>query len=153
VRAGGPGTDVVVVCGAFVVGEPGHPALRGLPRVLHVPGAGGRTPDWLSPYVDALRVEAFDGGPGSDVVMARLSDAMLARALRHHGDTTDRPGWLAGLRDERLTVAAVATRVGYTSDVAFAAAFRREVGLSPAAWRRAQARPPARPGVRGVGAG
>ena len=40
------------------------------------------------------------------------------------------------LRDERLTVAAVAARVGYTSDVAFATTFRRVVGLPPAEWRR-----------------
>ncbi|GAA0811208.1 AraC family transcriptional regulator [Spirilliplanes yamanashiensis] len=199
---GGPGARTVVVCGVFRAGEPAHPALRGLPRVLTVPGADGRSPAWLTPYVEALRAEAFEGGPGSDVVMARLSDALLARVIRHHGEVTDRPGWLAGLRDphvaaalaalhgdparpwtlaslaatvglsrtrlaarftgrvgqppmaylldlrmqrartllrdERLTVAAVAGRVGYTSDVAFAAAFRREVGAPPAAWRRAQ---------------
>jgi len=199
-RGGGPGAVTTVVCGAFVVGEPAHPALRGLPRVLRIPGADGRPPAWLTPYVEALRAEAFDGGPGSEVVMARLSDALLARAIRHHGATTDRPGWLAGLRDppvaaalaalhgdlarpwtlaslasvaglsrtglaarftsrvgepamsyltslrmqrartllrdERMTVAAVAARVGYASDVAFSAAFKRETGVPPATWRR-----------------
>jgi len=40
------------------------------------------------------------------------------------------------LRDERLTVAAVATRVGYSSEVAFAAAFRRAAGVPPGTWRR-----------------
>jgi AraC-like DNA-binding protein len=187
--------DTVVVCGAFVVGESEHPALRGLPALLHVPGGNG-----LGPYLDALSAEAFEGGPGSDLVMARLSDALLVRALRYHAQTVDRPGWLAGLRDpyvsvalaavhadlgrqwtvaglarvaglsraafaarftervgepvikylqaarmqrartllraERATVSAVAARVGYSSDVAFAAAFRREVGRSPGEWRR-----------------
>jgi AraC-like DNA-binding protein len=33
-------------------------------------------------------------------------------------------------------VATVAGRVGYGSDVAFAAAFKREVGTSPGAYRR-----------------
>ena len=195
--------DAVVVCGAFVVGEAGHPALGGLPRVLHVPGREGRTP--LAPLVAAISAEAFDGGPGSDLVMARLSDALLTQALRHHavGDDTAGslpPGWLAGLRDpyvatalgavhadparrwtvaalaaeaglsraafaqrftagvgqppmrylldlrlqhartllrdRRLTVAAVASRVGYGSDVAFAAAFRRATGTTPAEYRR-----------------
>ena len=200
-RGGGPGpATVAIVCGAFVAGDPDHPALRGLPRVLLVPGAHGRPPPWLTPYVEALRQEAFDPGPGSDVVMARLSDALIARALRRHGEVTDHPGWLAGLRDphlaaalhalhaepaqpwtllslaataglsrtafaarftasvgeppmrylqalrlhqarrllrdERLTVAAVAARVGYTSEVAFAAAFRRAFGVPPGAWRR-----------------
>jgi AraC-like DNA-binding protein len=193
VGIGGSTVDTVVVCGAFLVGEPGHPALRGLPSVLHIAGGGG-----LQPYVDALSAEAFEGGPGSDLVMARLSDALLVRALRQHAG--DRPGWLAGLRDpyvapalaaihtdlrrqwtvatlartaglsraafaarftdrvgepvirylvsarmqrartllraEGATVSAVAAQVGYTSDVAFAAAFRREVGCAPGEWRR-----------------
>jgi AraC-like DNA-binding protein len=200
-RAGGAGPRTVVVCGAFLVGEPDHPVLRGLPRVLRVPGADGRPADWLAPYLAALRAEAFDGGPGTELVQARLSDAMLARVLRHHGETVDRPGWLTGLRDpyvaaalaavhedparpwtlaglaarvglsraafaarfadrvgepamryllalrmqrarellrdERATVGAVANRVGYRSEVAFAAAFKREVGTSPGAYRRA----------------
>jgi AraC-like DNA-binding protein len=199
-RAGGPTVDAVVVCGAFVVGEPDHPALRGLPRTIHLPGDTGRPPHGLAPLVDAITAEAFDGGPGSDLVMARLSDALLIRALRHHSGTVAQPGWLAGLRDpyvavalaavhaeparpwtlaglagtaglsraafaarftdrvgeppmryllslrmqraktllqnERTTVAVVAAQVGYHSDVAFAAAFKRALGTSPGAYRR-----------------
>jgi AraC-like DNA-binding protein len=199
-RAGGAVAGTVVVCGAFVVGDPDHPALRGLPRTIVVSGAGGKPPDWLAPLVEALAAEAFGGGAGSDLVMARLSDALLVRALRHHADTVDHPGWLAGLRDpyvatalaavhadlarpwtltglarvaglsraafaarfssrvgepamryvlalrmqrakallrdEHATVAAVAAQVGYRSDVAFAAAFKREVGQAPGAYRR-----------------
>ena len=40
------------------------------------------------------------------------------------------------LRNQQATVAAVATQVGYQSDVAFAAAFKREVGTAPGAYRR-----------------
>jgi AraC-like DNA-binding protein len=198
--AGGAGDRTVVVCGAFVIGEPDHPALRGMPAVLHLPGTDGRPPAWVAALVDALRAEAFDGGPGSELVMARLSDALLIRALRQHSAAVDQPGWLAGLgdpcvaaalsaihsdlaypwtlpslaataglsraafaarfservgrpamryllslrmqrartllRDDRATVAAVAGQVGYGSDVAFAAAFKREVGTSPGAYRR-----------------
>lgn len=198
---GDPGADTVVVCGAFLVGEPDHPVLRGLPRTVHVPGKDGATPPWLAPLIAALTAEALDGGPGSDLVMARLSDAMLVRALRHHSATTGHPGWLAGmrdpylapalaavhadparpwtlpglaaeaklsraafaarftervgepamryvlalrmqraktlLRDQRATVSAVAAQVGYRSDVGFAAAFKREVGVSPGGYRRA----------------
>ncbi|MCO8275039.1 cupin domain-containing protein [Actinoplanes sp. TRM 88003] len=199
-RGGGPQVAVTIVCGAFIAGDPDHPALRGLPPVLFVPGTDGRPPAWLAPYVEVLRQEAFDAGPGSDIVMARLSDALVTRVLREHGPLTDHPGWLAGLadphlaaalgalhtdparpwtlaslaavaglsrtaftgrfattvgeppmrylqslrlhqarrllRDERLTVAAVAARVGYTSGVAFAATFRRVLGIPPAEWRR-----------------
>ena len=35
-------------------------------------------------------------------------------------------------------VAAIGTRVGYESDAAFSRAFKRETGLSPAAWRRSR---------------
>jgi AraC-like DNA-binding protein len=203
-RAGGAGDETVVVCGAFTVGEPEHPALRGLPRTIHVRGDSGGTAPWLGPLIDALAAEAFHGGPGSDLVMSRLSDALLARALRHRSDTVDQPGWLLGLRDpyiaaaleamhtdpaqpwtvaslartvglsraafaarftdrvgdgpiryllalrmqrarallrdQRATVAAVAAQVGYQSDVAFAAAFKREVGSSPGAYRRTATR-------------
>jgi transcriptional regulator GlxA family with amidase domain len=173
--------------------------LLGLPHLIRVPGADGRPSPWLAPYVDALATEAFEGAIGSDLVMARLSDALLVRALRYHSDSLGR-GWLYGLRDpyvavalslihqdpagpwtlaslaaaaglsraafaarftkrvgqpamryllsvrmqrarsmlrdQQATVAAVATRVGYSSDVAFAAAFKREVGTTPAAYRQ-----------------
>jgi AraC-like DNA-binding protein len=42
------------------------------------------------------------------------------------------------LRDTRSTVASVALDVGYDSEAAFARAFKRSVGLPPAAWRRQQ---------------
>ena len=40
------------------------------------------------------------------------------------------------LRDERVTVAAVATRLGYGSEAAFSTAFKRVTGLSPSDARR-----------------
>jgi AraC-like DNA-binding protein len=199
-RAGGPGAAAVIVCGAFVVGATEHPALRGLPRTIRVPGQAGQPAPWLAAYLDVLSGEAFHGGPGSDLIMARLSDAMLTRALRHYIDAVPQPGWLAGLQDPYLapalaamhhdpaepwtvaslarvgglsraafaarfttrvgqpamryllslrmqraktllhnreaTLTAVATRCGYRSDVAFAAAFKREFGRTPGEFRR-----------------
>lgn len=41
------------------------------------------------------------------------------------------------LRQEGVTLAGVARAVGYGSEFAFSAAFKRERGLAPAAWRRA----------------
>jgi AraC-like DNA-binding protein len=45
---------------------------------------------------------------------------------------------LAGdlLRTDRRTVAAIAGEVGYDSEAAFSRAFKRAMGLAPAAWRR-----------------
>ena len=42
------------------------------------------------------------------------------------------------LRESNRTVATVALDVGYDSEAAFSRAFKRMVGMSPAAWRRAQ---------------
>lgn len=140
IRAGGTGEESVIVCGAFTIGEADHPALRGLPTTIHVP-AGDTTP-WLAPFVEVLAHEAFHGGAGSDLVMARLSDALLTRALRHHSDTANHPGWLAGLRDRHIapvlaavhrdparpwTVATLA-REASLSRAAFAARFTACVG-------------------------
>ncbi|MFO1399765.1 MAG: AraC family transcriptional regulator [Steroidobacteraceae bacterium] len=44
------------------------------------------------------------------------------------------------LRDTQQGVAAIALDVGYDSEAAFTRAFRRAVGMPPAAWRRQQAR-------------
>ena len=41
------------------------------------------------------------------------------------------------LLEGRATVASVAVDVGYDSEAAFARAFKRLVGMPPAAWRRA----------------
>ena len=53
--------------------------------------------------------------------------------------------WRLQLAAERLVrgsakVAAVGAGVGYESEAAFSRAFKRETGLSPAAWRRARQR-------------
>ncbi|MCA1780366.1 MAG: AraC family transcriptional regulator [Xanthomonadaceae bacterium] len=42
------------------------------------------------------------------------------------------------LRESNRTVATIALDVGYDSEAAFSRAFKRLVGLPPAAWRRAQ---------------
>ena len=38
--------------------------MRGLPRLIRVPGTDGRPEPWVARYVDALRTEAFEGGRG-----------------------------------------------------------------------------------------
>ena len=40
------------------------------------------------------------------------------------------------LRETHLSLVQVAAEVGYESEAAFARAFKREFGITPAAWRR-----------------
>ena len=98
-NAGGAGPTTTILCGAFFFGDDGHPAVAGLPSFIHVPGQRGRSPSWLTGLTGALAAETVDGGPGSEVVMARLSDALITRALRHHVETGEERGWLRGLSD------------------------------------------------------
>jgi AraC-like DNA-binding protein len=144
-RAGGDGEEAVVVCGAFVSHAPEHPALAGLPRLVLVPGEGGRPLPWVAPFVDLLTAEAFEAGPGSEMVMSRVSDALVARVLRHHVLVGADVGWMRGLGDPYVaaalgavyealdrpwTVETLAETAGL-SRAAFAARFRREVGEAP----------------------
>ena len=196
---GESGDEVRIVCGVFFFADEGHPAVAGFPPCIRVPADAQRA-SWLSGLADALVAEAVERGPGSDVVMARLSDALVTRALRYHLETSDEPGWLHGLRDpaisralaalhadlggswtvaglaresalsrttfaarftelvgqspmeyafgcrmrraeallrgQRLTVAAIASEVGYGSESALSAAFTRYSGTTPGAYRR-----------------
>lgn len=188
-----------ILCGAFLVRESEHPVLGGLPHVIDIPRDDEPA---VGPLLDALAAEAREQTAGSAVVMARLSDALVVQAFRHHARTDD-SGWLGGLRDphlaqvleavhadpghpwtvdeladlarlsrstfsarftarvgqpvgryvrairmqrartmlrdERVTVAAVAARSGYGSEAAFSSAFKRVTGLSPSEARRAGA--------------
>ena len=196
---GEEGEETRIVCGVFFFADDDHPAVAGFPPCIRVP-ADAQSAPWLRGLTEALVAEAIERGPGSDVVMARLSDALVTRALRYHLETADDPGWLHGLRDpaisraltalhldlgrpwtvaglareaglsrtafaarfsglvgrspmdyaygcrmrraaallrgERLTVAAIATQVGYGSESALSAAFVRYTGTTPGAYRR-----------------
>ncbi len=117
----------------------------GFPRCIHVPGQQGRAPGWLQGLTQALTGEALQGGPGSEVVMARLSDALVTRALRHHLETAEEPGWLRGLGDPAVVRALTAlhgdlaapwtlpslARAGGLSRAAFAARFTATIGQPP----------------------
>jgi AraC-like DNA-binding protein len=67
--------------------------------------------------------------------MKYLARFRIARSIEH-------------LRNGRVSVANIAERVGYTSDVAFSKAFKRHVGMGPGAFRREVARPVVQRGSR-----
>jgi len=188
----------LILCGAFLVREAEHPVLAALPHLIRLQQSDEPA---VRSLIDALGAEARDATPGSDVVMARLSDALVVQALRHHARAAADAGWLGGLRDPRIapvlaaihddpahpwtvpdlaaiarlsratfsarftaqvgqpamryvtairmqrartmlrddgvTVAKAASRLGYGSEVSFAAAFKRTTGQSPGRYRRA----------------
>jgi AraC-like DNA-binding protein len=92
-----------VICGFFGCDErPYNPLLTALPPVIHLPAAesdGTHRP--LGAMLEGAIREERRGQPGTENVLARLSELMLVDAIRRY--LVALPGtqrsWLAGLRD------------------------------------------------------
>src|SRR5438270_2539980 len=80
---GGGGERSELLCGGFVLEQlTARPLLEALPTVVHLRGSGGHAPEWLASLVRMISVEMASSGPGSEAVVTRLTDALLAQALR-----------------------------------------------------------------------
>jgi AraC-like DNA-binding protein len=80
---GGGGERSELLCGGFVVEQlTAQPVLEALPTIVHLRGSGGHAPEWLASLVRMIAVEMAGSGPGSEAVVTRLTDALLAQALR-----------------------------------------------------------------------
>jgi AraC-like DNA-binding protein len=196
-----PDVKTRVVCGFLGCDRrPFNPLIDALPRLLHLQADADS--DWLAGFTQLAVAESRAARPGSEAMLARMSETMFVAAVRRYADQLppDASGWLSGLRDRfvgrvlglmhenpahgwtldelgqrvglgrstlherfvqlmgvppmqyltqwrmqsaarllcetRSTVASIALEVGYDSEAAFARAFKRTVGLPPAAWRR-----------------
>ena len=88
---GGGGERSELLCGGFVVEQlTAKPLLETLPTVVHLRGSGGHAPEWLASLVRMIAVEMAASGPGSEAVVTRLTDALLAQALRQSIVEADR---------------------------------------------------------------
>ncbi len=112
----GSGEQTVIICGAFVFNDRDHPALQGLPRMVRVSGADKAAARWLRGYIETITAEALETGPGSDVVLARLSAALVVRTLRHGLEDVQQSGWLKGMRDPGVARALAAIHDRYCED-------------------------------------
>ncbi len=114
------------------------------------PGPGGDAQEPSSDPAVATAVERIHAEPERAWTVTSLArEAALSRsafARRFALAVGEPPGaylahWrmtIAGrlLRDSDLNLAAVARRVGYASEFAFAKAFKRDYGMAPGAYRR-----------------
>jgi AraC-like DNA-binding protein len=125
----------------------GDPRLGSLLRdhAAHLLATARPLPDWHDLFRAALDAELDAGAPALDAVASRLamSTRTLQRRLAEHGTTWRHEVDLARyararslLADDRLTVDAVAGRLGFTDDRALRKAFRRWSGHSPEHERR-----------------
>jgi AraC-like DNA-binding protein len=101
---GGGGPDRArVVCAFLGCDErPYNPLLAALPPVIHVSAGDAEQPGgWLRALLNVAVAESGHARPGSENVLARLSELMFVEAIRRYVESlpTAGTGWLAGLRD------------------------------------------------------
>jgi AraC-like DNA-binding protein/mannose-6-phosphate isomerase-like protein (cupin superfamily) len=142
---GGGGERAELICGGFAIDQlTARPLLEALPLVVHLRGHEGRAPEWLAGLIRMISLEMAANRPGAEAVVSRLTDALLAQALRAHlvatdpvsgGPVTD-PQVARALRlmrerpDERWSVPKLAAAVGLSRS-AFAERFRAATGETP----------------------
>jgi len=104
-RVGGPGAATRLVGGFFgFEGRPLPAIMSALPHVIHIPRSEAGAPPWLAAISHFLVDEARVPDPGSSLMISRLIDLLVIRALRSWAASqTRRAGWLAGLGEERIS--------------------------------------------------
>lgn len=79
------------------------PILASLPITIHVPAGPSGTPPWLQAISHFLLHEATEIQPGAELMVSRLIDLLVIRALRTWSSTAPgRVGFIAGLGDNRI---------------------------------------------------
>jgi len=150
-HAGGGGDAARFVCG-YMSCDPhlSRPILSGLPPVLKVNIRTDRSGQWLENSILHLVEEAASGRVGSDVMLAKLSEALFVDTLRRYVASLpeQQTGWLAGARDPIVgkslgllhgriahpwTIAELAEQVGISRS-ALVERFTRYVGEPPMAY-------------------
>jgi AraC-like DNA-binding protein len=101
---------VTLVCGAVRLESPrSNPLTDVLPAVLHLPAGNSRRED-LEGTLAMIEREGAAGGPGSEVLLARLGDVLLVQVIRGWlaRQQPGEGGWLTALRDPQIGAAIAA---------------------------------------------
>jgi AraC-like DNA-binding protein len=105
IRHGGDGARTVLVCG-FLGGDSAHenPVISTLPAVIRLDMEEGGAAQWIRSTFQYAADELAAGRPGSETVLAKLSELLFVEAVRRYSETLpeDQTGWFAGLRDPHV---------------------------------------------------
>jgi AraC-like DNA-binding protein len=107
IRIEGNGLLTRLVTGAFRFEGDNMPSMLAvLPSVIHIPGSvDGEDAEWLKVLAHSLLTEARATHPGTAIMISRLIDVMVIRAMRIWVRTAppEEKGWLAALADARIS--------------------------------------------------
>jgi AraC-like DNA-binding protein len=150
-RMGGGGEVTRFVCG-YLACDPqlSKAFLGGLPPIFKVNIGNDSSGQWLGNSIRYSVGQAVASQAGSEIVVAKLSEALFAETLRRYVDLLPpgQTGWLAGARDpdvgnalalmhgqpsDSWTIAELARRVGVSRSV-LAERFRYFLGMPPIAY-------------------
>jgi AraC-like DNA-binding protein len=156
IHHGGDGARTRMICGFLgCAGGDANPVLATLPPLfkLNIEQAGAA--EWIRSTFQYAAKEVSAGRPGSETVLAKLSELLLVEAVRRYAEALPdgQTGWLAGLREpyvaralallhgdivRRWTVDDLSREVGLSRS-ALADRFIRLIGSPPmhylASWR------------------
>ena len=150
-RMGGGGEITRFICG-YLVCDPqlSKVFLGGLPAIFKVNIGTDSSGQWLESSIRYSVGQAVASQTGSEIVVAKLSEALFAETLRRYVGLLppDQTGWLAGARDPDVgnalalvhrqpsdpwTIAELARQVGVSRSV-LAERFRHFLGVPPMAY-------------------
>jgi AraC-like DNA-binding protein len=102
IRHGGSGKRTLMICGFL-----GHdsaeenPVISTLPPLLKLDVEQGGAAEWIRSTFQYAAEEVAAGRPGSDTVLAKLSELLFVEAVRRYAQALPpgQTGWFAGLRD------------------------------------------------------
>jgi AraC-like DNA-binding protein len=102
INSGGGGEKTQLVCGFLACDRRlSRPVLDALPHMLRVPFGDDPTAEWFKGLLHVGTQETSMPRPGSDTVLAKLSELLFVEAIRRYSEAmpAGQTGWLAGLRD------------------------------------------------------
>lgn len=101
---GGGGAPTHIICGYLGSDEDYHPLLDVLPSVLTLDVRDGTSRDWIDASVRFAASELTAGRLASSGIVSRLSESLLAEAIRSYLSHRTEEGmdWLRGLRDPAI---------------------------------------------------
>src|SRR5438105_4091767 len=156
IHHGGNGRRTRMICGFLgCASAEGNPVISTLPSMLKLNVEQGGAGEWIRSTFQYAAEEVSAGRPGSETVLAKLSELLFVEAVRRYSEDLPegQTGWLAGLREpyvaralallhrdiiRRWTVDDLGREVGLSRS-ALADRFIRLIGVPPmhylANWR------------------